>query len=175
MKKIDFKTITVSDLAGLVGAKFTEHQMKAILVGGACVTIYSNNQYLSYDLDFVTFETKGKVQKALKELGFSLKGKYFEHPDCPYFIEFVSPPVAVGKQIIQEFKSLRTPLGQVELLTPIDCIKDRLASFFHWHDRQSLEQAILVARDQKVDLKEVESWAKAEGFSDKFQEILKKF
>ena len=27
-------------------------------------------------------------------------------------------------------------------LTPTDAVKDRLAAFFHWSDRQSLEQAL---------------------------------
>lgn len=170
---IDFKIISISDLAALVNTKFAEHQIKTILVGGACVAIYSNNRYLSYDLDFVIYETRAKIKKALLELGFELKGKYFVHPDCQYFIEFVSPPVAVGDQLIHQFKTLITPFGQVELLTPTDCVKDRLASFFHWQDRQALEQAVMVFQDQKVDLQEIERWAKAENYLDKFQEFRK--
>lgn len=77
MNSIDFEKISISDLAALVNQKFLEHGMKTILVGGACVAIYSNNRYLSCDLDFVTFETSGKVKKALLELGFRPKGKYF--------------------------------------------------------------------------------------------------
>lgn len=173
MTAIDYKTVSISDLAALINSKFAEQQMKTILVGGACVAIYSNNRYLSYDLDFVTFETKGKIKKALAELGFELKGKYFVHPNCPYFIEFVSPPVAVGKEVIRQFKTLLTPFGQVELLIPADCIKDRLASFFHWDDRQALEQAVMVFQDQKVNLQEIERWAQAEGCLDKFKEFKK--
>ena len=118
MTAINFKKISISDLAALVNTKFTEHNMKTVLVGGACVAIYSGNRYLSYDLDFVTYETRGKIKKALLELEFELKGKYFSRPDCPYFIEFVSPPVAVGEELVHHFKTLRTPFGQVELLTP---------------------------------------------------------
>lgn len=173
MITIDFKTISISDLAALVNTKFAENQMKTVLVGGACVAIYSNNRYLSYDLDFVTFETRGKIKEALLEIGFELRGKYFARPDCPYFIEFVSPPVAVGEQLVHQFKTLLTPFGQVELLTPTDCVKDRLASFFHWDDRQALEQATMVFQDQKVDLREIERWAKAENYLDKFQEFKK--
>lgn len=173
MTAIDFKTISISYLAALVHAKFTEHNMKTVLVGGACVAIYSGNRYLSYDLDFVTYETKGRLKKALLELGFKLKGKYFARPDCPYFIEFVSPPVAVGGEIVHRFKTLHTPFGQVELLTPTDCIKDRLASFFHWDDRQALEQAVMVFQDQKVDLQKIEQWAKAENHLDKFKKFTK--
>jgi hypothetical protein len=173
MINIDFKTISISDLAALINTKFAEHNMKTILVGGACVTIYSNNRYQSYDLDFVTFETKGKIKRVLLELGFELREKYFARSDCPYFIEFVSPPVAVGEELVHQFKTLHTPLGQVELLTPTDCVKDRLASFFHWQDRQALEQAVMVFQDQKIDLQEIKNWAKTENQLDKFEEFTK--
>ncbi len=173
MKHADLKTISINDLAALISHKFAEHDMKAILVGGACVAIYSNNQYLSYDLDFVTFEHKNVIKKALSELGFELKGKHFAHPDCPYFVEFVSPPVSIGEEIITAFETLSTPFGQVKLLTPTDCVKDRLASFFHWQDMQALEQAILVIQDQKTDLQEIEHWAQKEGYHDKFNEFIK--
>lgn len=173
MSAIDFKKISIPALAALVNQKFIEHGMKTVLVGGACVTIYSNNRYLSYDLDFITFETSSTVKKALLELGFRPKGKYFSRSDCPYFIEFVSPPVAVGDELVTKFKTLDTPFGKIELLTPTDCVKDRLASFFHWNDRQALEQAVLVFHDQNVNLKEIRRWAKVENHLDKFEEFTK--
>lgn len=173
MKSTDFKNISIADLAALINNKFAEHHMKAILVGGACVAIYSNNRYLSYDLDFVTFEHKSAIKKALLELGFELKGKCFAHPECPYLVEFVSPPVAIGEEIITTFETLATPFGQVKLLTPTDCVKDRLASFFHWQDKQALEQAVMVFQDQEVDLQEIERWAKKEGYQDKFNAFIK--
>lgn len=85
MKSIDFKKISIPDLAALVNQKFIEYDMKTVLVGGACVAIYSNNRYLSYDLDFVTFETSGKIKKALSELGFELKGKYFSRSESLFY------------------------------------------------------------------------------------------
>ncbi|HSW72661.1 MAG TPA: hypothetical protein VLG44_04575 [Chlamydiales bacterium] len=173
MNPIDYKNISIADLASLVNEKFNGHGIKTVLVGGACVAIYSNNRYLSYDLDFVTFEMSGKIKKVLSELGFELKGKYFSRSDCPFFIEFVSPPIAVGDELVKKFKVLHTPFGQIELLTPTDCVKDRLASFFHWNDRQALEQALMVYQDQKVNLKELERWAKAENHLDKFKDFLK--
>jgi hypothetical protein len=170
---MNFKKISISDLAAIVNNKFAEHNMKTILVGGACVAIYSNNRYLSYDLDFVTYESKEKIKKALAEIGFEVKGKYFARDDCPYFIEFVSPPVAVGEEMVVDFESLDTPFGHVVLLTPTDCVKDRLSSFFHWQDSQALEQAIMVFQDQNVNLQDIELWAKAEDHFDKFKEFVK--
>lgn len=172
MNSINFKTISITDLAALINSKFSERGLKTFLVGGACVAIYSHNRYLSYDLDFVTFESKEKIRKTLTELGFESKGRYYAHRDCPYFIEFLSPPVAVGQEMVKEFGSLDSPFGQVVLLTPTDCVKDRLASFFHWKDMQALEQAIMVVNDQEVDLQEIELWAQGEKHLDKFNQFV---
>jgi hypothetical protein len=55
------------------------------------------------------------------------------------------------------------------LLSPTDCVKDRLAAFFHWNDRQSLEQAVLVGKAQKIDMDDVGGWSKSEGNEEKFR------
>ena len=48
-------------------------------------------------------------------------------------------------------------------------MKDRLAAFYHWKDRQSLEQAVLVAKMNRTSLKELERWSINEGALDKFE------
>ncbi len=58
------------------------------------------------------------------------------------------------------------------LLTPADCVKDRLAMYYHWHDPQALEQAVMVAKAQKVDLNEVELWSKKEGKTAEYEHFL---
>jgi hypothetical protein len=44
-----------------------------------------------------------------------------------------------------------------------DCVKDRLAAFYYWSDRQALEQALLVSLVQPVSIREVGRWSRAEG------------
>jgi len=48
-------------------------------------------------------------------------------------------------------------------------VKDRLAAFYHWKDQQSLEQAILIARDHNIDIEEVRRWSANEGFAEVFE------
>jgi hypothetical protein len=48
-------------------------------------------------------------------------------------------------------------------------VKDRLAAFFHWNDKQSFEQALMVAEAQNIDLEAVRQWSKSEGAESKFQ------
>jgi hypothetical protein len=172
MKKIDWKNIGVKDLAALISDALRKDGIEVVLVGGACVTIYSDNRYVSYDLDYSTWEDKQKVKKSLEKLGFHEKNKHFCHPDCPYLIEIVSPPVAVGNEIVNQFQELQTPFGSLKMLRPLDCVKDRLASFYHWDDKQALNQAIEVCSDQNIDIKMIKHWSIDEGFENKFNIFL---
>lgn len=166
---IDFASISLRDLAGFISEELRKKGIDTVLVGGACVTIYSENRYQSYDLDYVTYEDMKKVKKALQELGFIEKDKYFQHKNCPWFIEFVSPPVAVGNEFVQNYNHVKTPLGIIKMLHPIDTVKDRLAAFYHWKDKQSLEQALSICNEQSIDIDELKNWSIAEGFEQKFQ------
>ena len=68
---IDWANISLQELAGYVSEELRKRGVDTILVGGACVTIYSHNRYQSYDLDYVTYDDMRKVKKALLELGFT--------------------------------------------------------------------------------------------------------
>jgi hypothetical protein len=174
---IDWSTISLEELAGYISEELRTRGIDTILVGGACVTIYSCNHYQSYDLDYVTYEDMRKVKKALKEIGFTEKGKYFQRAECPWFIEFVSPPVAVGEEPIRQFHNVVTQRGTITLLRPVDSVKDRLASFYHWSDKQGLEQAVSICMEQDIDMNEIERWSNLEKQSDKFlvfKELLEK-
>ena len=63
---IDFKTISLEDLAGFLSDELRKKGIEVILVGGACVTVYSQNRYQSFDLDFVVYEDMKKVRSGLR-------------------------------------------------------------------------------------------------------------
>jgi len=176
MSKPNFKNITLENLAAIISKHLTKHNIDIILVGGGCVSIYSKNRYQSYDLDYVTYEDMKKVTIALKELGFEKKGRHFEHKDCQYIIEFISPPVAIGDEPIKKYEYHKTSLGTIKMLTPTDSVKDRLASFYHWNDQQGLDQAINICQEisDKVNIKEIKRWSEKEGHLKKFQIFLQK-
>lgn len=172
MSETDFSKIDLKDLACLIYEALKNSGIDAILVGGACVSIYSENRYQSYDLDFVTYEELKTIEKALKKLGFKRGGRSFSHANCPYLIDFVNPPIAIGHESISHFKMLSTETGSLQLLTPTDSVKDRLASFFYWQDEQAFEQALLVAKNHKIDLEDLKRWAKEEGFPSQLKHFL---
>ena len=72
---------------------------------------------------------------------------------------------------ITEFNELKTRGGVLKLLTPTDCVKDRSAAFYHWNDRQGLDQAVWVAMAQPIKLDEVKSWSRGEGKLSEFEKF----
>ncbi len=168
--KINWKRIGIKELAAIVTRKLTEKGIDSLVVGGACVSIYTQNRYLSSDIDIVSHAALKQIAAALSELGFSRQqSRHFVRNDCPFFVEFVSPPAALGKEPIGSTSELQTKFGTIALPTPTDCVKDRLAAFFHWNDPQALEQAIMVARAQPISLTNIRKWADGEGYPDKFK------
>jgi hypothetical protein len=154
---------TREELAALVCTTLERHGIRVVLSGGAVVSIYSDDEYVSYDLDFVTTGLARKVDAAMEELGFRRQGRHWRHPDTQYWVEFPQGPVQVGDAVVTEFAELSTRLGSLRLLAPTECVMDRLAGYYHWSDPQCLEQALAVARRHPVDLARIEAWSRREG------------
>lgn len=146
------------------------------LTGGSCVAIWSCGKYVSHDLDFIEEGPvpRRKVVETMGTLGFHPEGRHFIHPDCPYLIEFPTGPLMVGDERVQRVSMRRTRAGELRLLSPTDCVKDRLAAYFHWNDRQALEQAVLVAQAQVIDLDDIHRWSDGEGNMAKFEAFRKR-
>ena len=62
-----------------------------------------------------------------------------------------------------EIPALKTRWGPLRVVTPTLCVMDRLAAFWHWHDRQAWDQAVMVAAERRVDFCEVTAFASEEG------------
>lgn len=171
------KKMTLGELAAFVCTHLKKHSINCVLSGGACVSIYTTNQYQSYDLDFIENMSTGrkKLRDVLSKIGFSEENRYFKHPETNYFVEFPPGPLSVGDEPITKTREIKFCTGKLRLLSPTDCIKDRLAAYYHWDDRQSLQQAFLVAKYNIVNLKEICRWSKIEGKKTEFEKIREQF
>jgi hypothetical protein len=171
---VKLKGLSLKDFAVVISGYLLKNGIEVILTGEACVVIYTNNKYMSYDLDFVlaSSDKQRQVKQLLLDLEFYEEDRYFKHNDTEYFIDFVSPPLSVGEEPVKEISEIKKGTYTLKLLSPTDCVKDRLIAFYHWDDRQSLEQAISVYKDNKVDLKEIERWSANEGMSVKYKLFL---
>ena len=156
----------------LVCSTLENHGIHTVLSGGSVVSIYSDNVYESYDLDFIEIGLGRSVDVATSELGFKKSGRHWAHRDTRFWVEFSTGPVQIGKTHISSFAERSTRFGTLRLLHPTDCVMDRLAAYFHWNDTESLEQAVLVALAQEIDLDRIASWAEAEGGGSKFAEFV---
>jgi hypothetical protein len=167
------KAMTTGELAAFVATHLRDAGIDVVLSGGSCVTIYSEGKYVSGDLDFIDtrFATRREIRDAMNGIGFSERDRFFHHPETELLVEFPKGPPAVGKEPVGRIDELEFQTGKLRIISPTDCVKDRLAAFYHWKDLQSLEQAVLVAQSQHVDLVEVERWSRSEGMLEKYKEI----
>jgi hypothetical protein len=132
--------------------------------------------YSSFDLDFIITgsSTRQKVRAALRDINFTEENRYFINPHTPFFLEFPSGPLAIGDEPPSEISTLRFSIGNLRFLSPTDCVKDRLAGFYHWKDQQSLEQPILITRDHTIYIEKVRRWSVNEGFAEAFEKSVSK-
>jgi hypothetical protein len=64
--------------------------------------------------------------------------------------------------------------GTLRVVSATDCVKDRLCAFYFWNDQQGLTQALLVAKSQNVDFKEIQRWSKAAGKVQEYENFKKR-
>ncbi|MCP3984928.1 MAG: hypothetical protein GY723_11100 [bacterium] len=154
---------TLEQIATLVCSALDEAGISVVLSGGATVSIYSDNEYESYDLDFVPVGLARRPDRVMESLGFEKRQRHWVHPRNPYWVEFPGGPVSIGEEVVHDFAERRSAAGVLRLLHPTECVMDRLSWFIHNADRQCLDQAVQVARRHPVKLKRIEKWARGEG------------
>jgi hypothetical protein len=160
-----------------VATHLASEGIETILVGGAVVAIYTDGLYRSGDLDFVLRSMLSKqLPEAMKKIGFVCdRSRHYRHPDCDHLIiDFASPPASIGDdyKIVPDSKKIDGKL--IYIYSPMDCVRDRLASYIHFHARECLDQAALVAQKFPVDLKKIKSWCETEGGEEEFEDFKRK-
>lgn len=159
--------ITLVELAALVSQELQAAGIAATLSGGGAVSVYSKNAYQSYDLDFVTFERTAVLERALEPLGFHriTGAREFRHDLIPWSVEFPPGPLAFGERRVDDSEAcfIETEFGPLRIVSPTHIVMDRLAAFVHWRDRQSFDQAVLIAAATEVDWADIAQWADDEG------------
>ncbi len=167
------REMNIGELAAFVCSPLDRYGIRVALSGGAVVSLYASDHYVSMDLDFIDLlqTTRQKLKRVLKEIGFVEKKRYFVSEETDFFIEFPAGLLAVGNEPVEKLAELQFETGTLRLLSPTDCVKDRLSAFYHWGDRQFLQQAVWVAQMKPIDWNEVERWSLQEGAAEKFVEF----
>lgn len=172
MKAVSTQT-TRAELAAIVVEHLEKKGLSAVLVGGSLVSIYTNNKYESHDLDFISSGSQQQLKAAMKELGFVSQGKDFIHPKTHFSVEFPTGPLAIGDdEPIEAEGELSVDGIKIKVLSPTQCVMDRLAWFFYSNDRQCLDQAVWIYHEHPVNLNKVKEWVLRESQEEKFEVFL---
>jgi ABC-type transport system substrate-binding protein len=172
---INLKTCTEKELWQYIAVHLKKNGIDTILVGGAVVSIYSNGAYHSGDLDFVkTSMFVTKLEETMNELGFKKHGRHYVHPECKHlFVEFPGgPPLGIGEDNTIVPDEVEVDGVTIKIFSATDCVKDRLASYIYFKASEGLDQAVLVAKNQEVNLASIKKWCKGENSLDTFEEFI---
>jgi len=166
-------TSTLSDVAFYVCTALDRAGITAVLTGGSAATFYAPDPYQSRDIDFVITVWAPNGERALLDAGFSREIDCYVHPSTIYPIEFPKGPLMVGDDMIKEWSTIRRGDELLNVLSPTDSCRDRLAAFLFWNDFSGLEQALAVCHARAdVDLDRVRRWCQRTGHRKKW-ELLK--
>ena len=138
MKQI--KKMSQVELAAYVQDSLQVDGIQVVLSGGSAVSFYSSNKYVSKDLDLIntSFSRRSKIKTVMEGLGFHEQGRYFIHPETTFFVEFPDGPLSVGEEPVKEVSEFALATGTLRILSPTDCVKDRLCAFYFLNDLQGL-------------------------------------
>lgn len=166
-----------AEVAAYVQSHLRNHKIYVTLSGGAAVSIYTVNRYVSADVDLVedTYADRTQIKAAMAEIGFREKNRYFVHSETQHIVEFPSGPLSVGGEPVKHIEEIKYATGILRVISPTDCVKDRLAAYYFWGDQQSLTQAVLVAIHNRISVSEVKRWSQSEGKIEGFEMFLKRY
>ena len=136
MKRL--KGLNLADIAFGVCSAFRRANVTAVLVGGGAASFYAQETYETRDLDFLLpFELFG-APKALiiDDLGFAptkTAGTY-GHPDIHDTPEILQGPLSIGDGTLMIYAMLRIRELVMNVISPTDSVKNRLAHAIHFRD-----------------------------------------
>lgn len=170
------KTMKRKEFAAAVVNQLEKHGISCVLVGGACVSIYTDEKHASRDLDFISPHSHEAIASALEEIGFEQDGRYFTHKNSELYVEFPSGPVAIGNQTPTKPEGeLKVKNTTIVMYSPTQCVMDRLSAWFHWGDRRSLIHALWVCERHPVNLDKIKRWAVKEASIEKYNNFLQEY
>jgi hypothetical protein len=170
------RQMTQAELAAFVQSHLRKNGIHVVLSGGATVAIYSHGKYVSNDLDLVDVYSikRNIIRDSMENIEFLEEGRYFKHRDSKFLIEFPPGPLTVGLEPVKEIDEIKFSTGILRIISPTDCVKDRLAGFYHWGDNQCLAQAVMVAQTNDINMEEIQRWSVAGGKRAEFEKIMDK-
>ncbi|MCW8193704.1 nucleotidyltransferase family protein [Proteobacteria bacterium 005FR1] len=167
----DFSTTNIAELAAIIAEHLQGQGIEVVLVGGLAVEIYTENLYLTNDIDLVNtnYQEPNRLHSAMGELGFRKKGRVYVNNSTDIAVEFPSAPLSVGDELIKNITRKKVGEKSIPILAVEDVVKDRLAAFIHWRDRQSLVQAVAILLKHGLTAAKFKNFCGREGTMAEYQ------
>ncbi|TQV74507.1 hypothetical protein FKG94_15935 [Exilibacterium tricleocarpae] len=166
----NYAGVEIVALAAEIVSHLADHGIEVVVVGGLAVEIYSQNCYLTKDIDMVdvSYAKPKTLHAAMAKLGFHKKGRVFENTTTPITVEFPSAPLTTGDELITETTVIAHEFGNIPIVHARDIVKDRLSAFFHWNDNQSLVQALAVMQGHDIPALDIQAFCIKEAGVNKY-------
>lgn len=163
--------MTQAELAAYVQQHLSERGFTVVLSGGAAAALYTGDKYVSEDIDLVNVYSvdRRRIKAAMEEIGFRETARYFHHTQSRHLVEFPPGPLAIGDQPVRHVVKIRLATGTLTVISPTDCVMDRLAAYYFWDDQPGLEQALWVAKLKRVDMTGIRQWSAKLDMLPKFE------
>ncbi|MEY4589600.1 MAG: hypothetical protein RL497_1676 [Pseudomonadota bacterium] len=162
---MDYSRTPIIELARVIAEHLQNQGIEVVLVGGLAVEIYTENLYLTKDIDMVNtnYKSPRELNGAMAELGFYKKGRIYVNATTDITVEFPAGPLSVGDDLITTITAAKVTAGEIPILQAIDVIRDRLAAYIHWRDRQSLVQALAILLKHPIKIASLKPFCDREG------------
>lgn len=170
----NYSGLDIIELAAVVAENLQNHGVDVVLVGGLAVEIYTENLYLTKDIDMVNtnYSTIDTLHNAMAGLGFYKQGRVYVNDTTDITVEFPPGPLSVGDTLIKKITHQQVANKRIPILTLEDVIKDRLAAYVHWQDRQSLIQATTLMIKHRLNPKVFKAFCLKEGSQTDYKFLL---
>lgn len=164
-KPFDFSQTPMIELAAIVAEHLQSEGIHVVLVGGLAVEIYTDNLYLTKDIDMINtnLQPAKQLANAMQTLGFTKQGRVFVHPSTDVVVEFPSAPLSVGDELIKDTTYSDIGRRRLPILKVEDVVKDRLSAYLHWQDNSSLIQAVAIMLKHAIKPADMQAFCLREG------------
>lgn len=164
------KGLKVREAAAVVSCHLAKAGHDPVLVGQTCAFIYGAKKEACDRLEFSIKDYEPeRVRLLMAKIGFRNSEEHmFTRENSPFNVLLSTFPILIGDYPVDDFGLIKTSKGNFKALTPTDCVKQRLSSFYRFCDEGALEEAARVARRQRIDMEAVKRWSEWEWSGDKF-------
>ena len=171
---VSMRGLGLKETAAAVFGRLSANGHDPMLCGQSCAAIYGGSGIKAGGIEIAIREfSLGPVGKLMSELGFAHKeARTFSCDVSPFEVTLLAAPLMIGDDSVSGSRTIKTKMGPLKLVTPTDCVRQRLSKFYRWGDRAALSDAVQVAKRQAVDMELIARWSEWEWATDRFQEFL---